>query len=109
MRNIYHSSLQQLIYQDHILQALTAATRPDKHWCLIAYPKSIASGQKTGFLHMNLNLNLLIVFSAVCGRLRLGEAARFRLPSMNLRGQHSALPKQPAEPADGVAQSETPL
>ena len=59
MRNMYHSGLQQLIYQDPILWALTAAARPDKHWRLIAYPynaKSAASGQKTGFLHMDLDL-----------------------------------------------------
>ena len=59
MRNMYHSGLQQLIYQDSILWALTAATRPDKYWRLIAYPynaKSAASGQKTEFLHMNLDL-----------------------------------------------------
>jgi hypothetical protein len=59
MRNMYHSSVQQLIYQDPVLWALTTASRPDKHWRLIAYPynaKSAASGQKTGFLHMDLNL-----------------------------------------------------
>jgi hypothetical protein len=59
MRNMYHSSVQQLIYQDPVLWALTAAACPDKHWRLIAYPynaKSAASGQKTGFLHMDLNL-----------------------------------------------------
>ena len=59
MRNMYHSGPQQLIYQDPILWALTAAARPDKHWRLIAYPynaKSAASGQKTGFLHMDLDL-----------------------------------------------------
>jgi hypothetical protein len=59
MRNMYHSSIQQLIYQDPVLWALTAAARPDKHWRLIAYPynaKSVVSGQKTGFLHMDLNL-----------------------------------------------------
>jgi hypothetical protein len=59
MRNMYHSGVQQLIYQDPVLWALTAASRPDKHWRLIAYPynaKSAASGQKTGFLHMDLNL-----------------------------------------------------
>ena len=59
MRNMYHSGVQQVIYQDPVLWALTAASRPDKHWRLIAYPynaKSAASGQKTGFLHMDLNL-----------------------------------------------------
>jgi hypothetical protein len=59
MRNMYHSGIQQLIYQDPVLWALTAAARPDKHWRLIAYPynaKSAVSGQKTGFLHMDLNL-----------------------------------------------------
>ena len=59
MRNMNHSGPQQLIYQDPILEALTAAARPDKYWRLIAYPynaKSAASGQKTGFLHMDLNL-----------------------------------------------------
>ena len=59
MRNMYHSGPQQLIYQDPVLWALTAAARPDKHWRLIAYPynaKRATSGQKTGFLHMDLNL-----------------------------------------------------
>ena len=59
MRNMYHSGVQQLIYQDPVLWALTAAARPDKLWRLIAYPynaKSAVSGQKTGFLHMDLNL-----------------------------------------------------
>ena len=58
MRNMYHSGVQQLIYQDPVLWALTAAC-PDKHWQLIVYlynAKSAASGQKTGFLHMDLNL-----------------------------------------------------
>ena len=31
MRNMYHSSPQQLIYQDSILWALTTTARPDKH------------------------------------------------------------------------------
>ena len=59
MRNMYHSGVQQLIYQDPVLWALTAASRPDKHWRLIAYPynaKNATSGQKTGFLHMDLDL-----------------------------------------------------
>jgi hypothetical protein len=30
--NMYHSSVQQLIYQDPVLWALTAASRSDKHW-----------------------------------------------------------------------------
>jgi len=59
MRNMYHSGPQQLIYQDPILWALTAAARPDKNCRLITYPynaKRATSGQKTGFLHMDLNL-----------------------------------------------------
>jgi hypothetical protein len=59
MRNMYHSGPQQIIYQDPILWALTAAARPDKQWRLISYPynaKSAAPGQKTGFLHMDLDL-----------------------------------------------------
>ena len=42
-----------------ICKSCRFAARPDKHWQLIAYPynaKSAASGQKTGFLHMDLNL-----------------------------------------------------
>ena len=57
---MYHSGPQQIIYQDPILWALTAAARPDKQWHLISYPynaKSAAPGQKTGFLHMDLDLN----------------------------------------------------
>ena len=59
MRNMYHSGIQQLVYQDPGLWALTAAARPDKHWRLIAYPynaKSAAPGQKTGFLHLDLDI-----------------------------------------------------
>ncbi|KAI9765365.1 MAG: hypothetical protein M1840_007445 [Geoglossum simile] len=50
---------QQLIYQDPILRALTASARTDKHWRLIAYPyitKNAATSQKTGFLHLDLDL-----------------------------------------------------
>jgi hypothetical protein len=59
MRNMYHSGPQQLMYQDPVLWALTAAARTDKHWRLIAYPynaKNAAAGQKTGFLHLDLDL-----------------------------------------------------
>jgi hypothetical protein len=59
MRNMYHSGVQQLVYQDPRLWALTAAARLDKHWRLIAYPynaKNAVAGQKTGFLHLDLDL-----------------------------------------------------
>ena len=59
MRNMYHSGIQQLVYQDPVLWALTAAAYPEKHWCLIAYPynaKSAAPGQRTGFLHLDLDI-----------------------------------------------------
>ena len=59
MRNMYHSGPQQLMYQDPVFYALTAAARPDKQWRLIAYPynaKSAKVGQKSGFMHLDLNL-----------------------------------------------------
>ena|SRR5436190_23863514 len=59
MRNMYHSGAQQLMYQDPILWALTAAACADKHWRLIAYlynAKNGTAGQKTGFLHLDLDL-----------------------------------------------------
>jgi hypothetical protein len=48
------------MYQGPILWALTAAARADKQWRLIAYPynaKNAAAGQKTEFLHLDLDLN----------------------------------------------------
>ena len=32
MRNMYHSGVQQVIYQDPVLWALTTASQPNKHW-----------------------------------------------------------------------------
>lgn len=58
-RNMYHSGVQQLMYQDPIFYALTAAARPDKQWRLIAYPyitKEAQAGESTGFVHVDLNL-----------------------------------------------------
>jgi hypothetical protein len=58
-RNMYHSGIQQVMYQDPVLYALTAAARPDKQWRLIAYPyitKQASAGESTGFVHLDLNL-----------------------------------------------------
>jgi hypothetical protein len=58
-RNMYFSGVQQLMYQDPVLYALTAAARPDKQWRLIAYPyitKQAEAGESTGFVHVDLNL-----------------------------------------------------
>lgn len=58
-RNMYHSGVQQLLYQDPVLYALTAAARPDKQWRLITYPyitKQASAGESTGFVHLDLNL-----------------------------------------------------
>ena len=59
MRHMYHSLIQQLTRQDPVWYALIVATRPDHRWRLISYPyvaKETMKAEKTGFLHLDLNV-----------------------------------------------------
>ena len=57
-RNMFFSLIQQLARQDPVWYALTASARADKNWRLISYPyiTKDAEGEKTGFLHLDLDL-----------------------------------------------------
>jgi len=59
LRNMFYSLTQQLIRQDPVLYAWIVAARPDHCWRLITYPyiaKYALKGNRTGFLHLDLNI-----------------------------------------------------
>lgn len=59
LRNMYHSTGQQLMRQDPLYYALYAALRPDKHWRLASYPyyaKYNKKGDWTHFRHIDINI-----------------------------------------------------
>jgi hypothetical protein len=60
IRNMFFSGIQQLVRQDPGWYAMQVAARPDNQWRLITYPyvaKSTKPDERTGFLHMDININ----------------------------------------------------
>jgi hypothetical protein len=60
VRPMFYSIIQQLFRQDPLWYAFQVACRPDNWIQLISYPyvaKGAQPGQKTEFLHMDINLN----------------------------------------------------
>ncbi|KAI9775544.1 MAG: hypothetical protein M1839_001022 [Geoglossum umbratile] len=60
MRHMFYSLVQQLVRQDPVYYALTAAARPDKNTWLICYPyyvKYQVEGDSTGFAHLDINVD----------------------------------------------------
>jgi hypothetical protein len=63
MRHMFYSLIQQLVRMDPAWYALTAAARPDHQWRLISYPyvtKDTDPGERTGFLHLDLNVGRFV-------------------------------------------------
>lgn len=63
MRHMFYSGIQQLLRMDPAWYAVTAATRPDQQWRLLARPyiaKDTDPGESTGFLHLDLNVGRYI-------------------------------------------------
>ncbi|KAF8251995.1 hypothetical protein K440DRAFT_666553 [Wilcoxina mikolae CBS 423.85] len=59
LRNMWFSIIQQAVRQNVVYYALLASARPDRNHWLVSYPyyvKDTASGEKTGFHHLDLNL-----------------------------------------------------
>ena len=59
LRNMFHSLIQQVLRQDVVAYAIMVAARPDNRWRLTSYPytaKYSLPGTRTGFLHLDLNL-----------------------------------------------------
>ena len=62
-RLMYYSGVQQAYRTDPMGYILSVATRPDHCWRLIAFPyvaKDTNKEEKTGFLHMDLNLDRFV-------------------------------------------------
>ena len=60
MRHMFYSLTQQLVRQDPVYYALTAAARPDQKTWLICYPyyvKYQIAGESTGFAHFDINVD----------------------------------------------------
>jgi hypothetical protein len=60
LRTMFYGIIQQAIRIDPGYYALNVAARPDHQWRLISYPyvaKSTIPGQRTGFLHCDINLD----------------------------------------------------
>ncbi|KAI9760825.1 MAG: hypothetical protein M4579_001455 [Chaenotheca gracillima] len=56
-RNMVYSLIQQVVRQDPVWYAVTAAGRPDRNWRLITHPyisKDAWADERTGFLHLDL-------------------------------------------------------
>ena len=63
LRNMFYGLIQQLLRQDPVWYALTAAARADRNWRLISYPyvaKDVRGGESTAFLHLDLNVGQLV-------------------------------------------------
>ena len=58
--NMYHTLVQQLLWQDPLWYVLIIAARPDHAWRLIAYPyiaKYAVAGNSTGFEHVDVSID----------------------------------------------------
>jgi len=63
LRNMFYGLIQQLLRQDPVWYALTAAARRDRNWRLISYPyvaRDVQAGESAAFLHLDVNVGELV-------------------------------------------------